>query len=146
MARDQDIVSGGFGTTGGYPADCGLDHLLHRDPRSWIHFSQIVNELGKILDLRNIVLWKEEHSHGQIRFIFNMMSEFFRRLAKEREGDLGEDARAVASLHIGLHGPALSHAAHGSERVIKDLITAFSLQRGDDFHPAVGVFLGKLVQ
>lgn len=59
-----------------------------------------MNELGKILDLRNIVLWKEDYSYSQIRFIFNMMSEFFRRLAKEREGDLGEDARAVASLLI----------------------------------------------
>lgn len=92
------------------------------------------------------MLGKEEHSNGQICFIFNIVSEFFRRLAKARVGDLGEDARAVARLHISVHGSAVGHAAPGGERVIEDLITAFSLLLGDGSHTAIVVFLGKLVQ
>ena len=40
----------------------------------------------------------------------------------------------------------MGHAADGSQRVIDDLMAAFSMQVGDRTHAAVVVFLGELME
>ncbi len=69
------------------------------------------------------------------------MTEFFRSFDKKRVGDLREHARAVAGLHVGIHGSAVGHAADGGERVVEDFVTAFAVEMGDGTHAAVVVFL-----
>jgi hypothetical protein len=59
---------------------------------------------------------------------------------------LSQHARAVAGLHVGIHGTAVGHATDGSQRVIQNLMAAFPLQMGDRAQAAVVVFLRKSVQ
>jgi hypothetical protein len=118
------------------PADAGDAALVG-------HFSSQRLDRG---DRLRVFSRKKEHRHGQIGVVFQSVAQLRRRLAEQRVGDLCQHARAVARLHVRVHRAAVRHAANRRQRVIQDLIAAFSLQMGDRAHAAIVVFLGKPVQ
>jgi hypothetical protein len=61
--------------------------------------------------------------------------------AEEVVGDLGQHARAVAGLGVGVHGAAVGQGAHAADGAPQDLFRPLPVDAGDETD-AAGVVLG----
>ena len=89
---------------------------------------------------------EKEHAHGEILGLVDFRAECGRGLGEKREGDLREDAGAVACFHIRIHRAAMGHAGNGGQRVVEHSEGTRSVQVGDGAHAAVVVFVRKAVK
>ena len=96
--------------------------------------------------LRWISSREEEDADGEVSGIGKRMAQLFSGFRKQRERDLGEDAGAVAGLHVGIDSTTVRHAANRGKRMVENGETALALQVCDGPHAAVIVFLGKPVE
>jgi hypothetical protein len=89
---------------------------------------------------------EENHADAEVLVAEEGLLFLFEKFAEEFDGDLGEDAGAVAGDGVGVDGAAVREGLEGGDGAVDDIGRAFAGEFRDEADAACVVLLIRMVQ
>ncbi len=96
--------------------------------------------------LRVGVVRQEHHPHAEVGILEKLVAHLLDLGPEKLVRNLGQHARAVAGLRVGVHCAAMNQRADAGQRLAQDRIGTDPLDAGDHAHPAGVVFKCRIVE